>query len=68
MDDYLNITTWAVNAVAAVNWGLQEYTSTNLLTDTLSLDPGTAGILYGLIGVSGVLAIYQLVDAEVMED
>ncbi|WP_324758172.1 hypothetical protein [Haloarcula montana] len=67
MDDLLNIATWAVNGVAAVNWGLQEATDTNLLTDTLSLDPGAAGIVYIIIGLSGVLGLYQLVEAEYME-
>lgn len=67
MKDYLNIGTWAVNATAALNWGLVELTNTNLLTDTLALDAGTAGMLYVLIGVSGVLSFYQLVDSEIME-
>ncbi|MFC7077766.1 DUF378 domain-containing protein [Haloarcula halophila] len=67
MDDYLNIGTWIVNAIAALNWGLVELTDTNLLTDTAGLDPSAAGMLYVVIGVSGVLSLYQFADMELME-
>ncbi|WP_262174994.1 hypothetical protein [Haloarcula laminariae] len=67
MKDALNIGTWTVNGIAAMNWGLVELTDTNLLTDTLALDAGTAGLVYVVIGVSGLLGLYQLVDEQIME-
>lgn len=50
---------WLTTEIAALNWGLVEFTNTNLLTDVLGLsgDPLTA--VFGAIGAAGVVGLYN---------
>lgn len=59
-DDILNYGAWLVAAIGATNWGIEEAIGTNIVTDTLALGPEAAGVAYLLIGVAGVLNLYQL--------
>jgi len=58
-NDILNKATWIVNGIAAANWGATEALDTNLVTDTLGLAAGDAGMVYLAIGVSGLVGLYQ---------
>jgi uncharacterized membrane protein YuzA (DUF378 family) len=49
-----------VTIVAAINWALVEFLNTNLLSDTLGLAEGTLTLVYALIGVAAVVALYNL--------
>ena len=63
MDDALETATWVINGIAAANWGATEALDTNLVTDTLGLAAGDAGMVYLAIGLSGVLGLYQFAQA-----
>jgi len=63
MDDTLNMATWVINGIAAANWGAKEALDTNLVTDTLGLAAGDAGLVYLAIGLSGILGLYQFAQA-----
>jgi len=51
---------WLLAAIAAVNWGTVEAFQTNLLTDTLGLGPEIVGPAYLVIGVAGVVNLWDL--------
>ena len=62
MDDALETATWVINGIAAANWGATEALDTNLVTDTLGLAAGDAGMVYLAIGLSGILGLYQFAE------
>jgi len=58
---------WILAAIGAINWGYLELTGTDLVTGTLGLDPGTAGIVFLLIGLAGLVSLYHYYEMEVMD-
>jgi len=60
LEPTLNYVSWAVAAVAAINWGTVEQFDLNLLTE-LGLSGSTLSTTYLLIGVLGVYNLYLLV-------
>lgn len=46
--------------VGAINWGLVEFSDTNLIGDTLGFVSGSdeAMIVYGLVALGGIATIY----------
>ncbi|MDB2239665.1 DUF378 domain-containing protein [Halorubrum ezzemoulense] len=49
---------WITTSVAAANWGLVEFADVNLITEIVSAtSPGVGTVLYGIIGVAGVLTL-----------
>lgn len=61
-EEIINLGSWLLAAVAAINWGTVELFDTNLITDTAGLPSETASIVYIIIGVAGVINLYLLTE------
>jgi uncharacterized membrane protein YuzA (DUF378 family) len=61
-DEIINLGSWLLAALAAINWGTVELFDTNLLTDTAALPAETASIAYIVIGIAGVVNLYLLAE------
>jgi uncharacterized membrane protein YuzA (DUF378 family) len=59
LKDSLDVVAWLVTALAAVNWGLDEWADINLLTE-IGLSGDTLGLAYLAIGVLGVVDLALL--------
>jgi len=57
---------WLTSGIGALNWGLQEAFSFNVVTELLGT--GNAGIVYIAIGVAGALALADDFDVIELED
>jgi uncharacterized membrane protein YuzA (DUF378 family) len=60
----VGIVSWAVAAIAAINWGVEGALDKNLLTsaDFLGLSASNAELAYIVIGVFGIINGYLLVE------
>lgn len=65
MASLLHQAAWVVSSVGALNWGAMELLDTNLITDTLGLGTGTAGMIYIVVAVAGLLSLYHFYEGEV---
>ena len=51
---------WLIVAVAALNWALVEFASTDLLVDVLGLSGDVLTATYGVIGGAAAVNLYNI--------
>lgn len=65
MASLLHQVAWVLSSIAALNWGLVELLDTNLVTDTLGLGAETAGLVYIVLAVAGLVSLYHFYEGEI---
>jgi len=60
--EQVGLLTWALTAIASLNWGAVEVLDTNLLSDTLGLAGQTLTATYIAVAAAGAIQVYLLLD------
>ena len=60
LSEQIRLVVWIIVAVAALNWALVEFVSTDLLVDVLGLTGDTLTAAYGVIGAAAAVNLYNI--------